>query len=208
MKKPFTLYILKTGGGRGAYYKAKYGGGGSHKPREHPIDPRSNEIDGPRNNDQERKRIRTSEDLFATLRRINRSQYGAYKELKGEFIISQPFQYTLGISYIQGDPYAPPSHCYVRIPLTVAGYPTSLYSNKIRKIALADYLTREFCKKIKLSGAHNTMEGGGGGWKGSKGGDIKMEKAGQHVIERSSVQIFDAKGYIEARLTVGLPASG
>ena len=43
---------------------------------------------------------------------------------------------------------------------------------------------------------------GGGGWKGEKGGDLKMDKPGQHVLERSSVQL--TREGIEARFTGAL----
>ena len=41
---------------------------------------------------------------------------------------------------------------------------------------------------------------GGGGWHGSKGGDIRIDKPCQHVLERSSVVV--TRDFTELRLQV------
>ena len=41
---------------------------------------------------------------------------------------------------------------------------------------------------------------GGGGWHGSKGGDIRIDKPSQHVLERSSVVV--TRDFTELRLQV------
>ena len=49
---------------------------------------------------------------------------------------------------------------------------------------------------------------GGQGWGGAKGGQLKMDEPGQHILPRTSVQLFPAKGYLEVRFWLGLPARG
>ena len=104
-----------------------------------------------------------------------------------------------------------------------------MFENKIRQTALCDYLTRSFCKGVNAldSNGYDSLSGGGGGggnWNGPKGGTIRMETPGQHVLERSSVQIIQHKSnkigsgstgsggtdsyYIEVRFLLSLPARG
>ena len=57
-----------------------------------------------------------------------------------------------------------------------------------------------------MGGAGLDQASVGGGWHGSKGGDIKIDAPTQHVVERSSV--VSTKEWVEARLSVALPAQG
>lgn len=48
---------------------------------------------------------------------------------------------------------------------------------------------------------------GGGGWSSAKGGELGIDRPGQHVLPRSSCIVNEA-GDVEGRFTVALPAAG
>ena len=190
------------GRGRGAYYKAKYGGrgrggGGRDRGGRGGRGGGDGAPPGPRP-------PRTGRELLQLLQRIDRSQYGAYKQLRGDFAFESPFQFTLGVDHVQGDAYAAPSRCHIRVPLAVAGLPASAFTTKARSTAAADFLARLFARLVARNGADRRA--GGGGWKGAKGGDLTIERPGQQVLERTSV--FFTPGFVEVRFCVGLPARG
>jgi len=186
--------------GRGAYYKAKYGGGRGGRggrdevSREHVFHGAS----------------RSSADataLMEILRRIDGKQYGAYKDLYDTvYHVSTPVTHSLEVVHVQSDPFAPPSRIVVRVPLGVTAFPPELHSNSIRTIALCDFLQRSFVSTIRSM--HADVKEGGSGWGGAKGGNIKMDEPGQHVLQRSGVQINANERCLEIRFQLGLPASG
>jgi predicted ABC-class ATPase len=146
----------------------------------------------------------TCEELQTLLTGLDGQQYGAYKRLLNT-AFSFP-RFTLGFAHIQGDAYAPPSRVWVRVPLDVAGFPQDLLRSQIRQTALADFLTRKFCQVARDAAADVRSESGG--WGGAKGGDIQMERPGQHVLPRTSVQFLPREACLEARFTLALPARG
>lgn len=133
--------------------------------------------------------------LRQTLQRIDGRGYKAYKDIQGSYNIG-PF--TLFIDYVQGDPFAAPSRLRLRVPARVAGFPGELYSNKPRRIALEDYLTRAFARQIRA-----VTEGRRGS---GKSGLVAIDAPGQEVLERTSMVVCPE--YVEARFVVGLPAKG
>ncbi|GMH39200.1 hypothetical protein BSKO_07098 [Bryopsis sp. KO-2023] len=218
------------GRGRGWYYKEKYGGGrgggrgrgggggggregGGEKSKKRKL---SVDHDGfydqrggapPQNDDYSSQGeasatiVGNSDDLMYRLRSIDGKGYGAYKDLWGGW---QFKQFILFMDHIQGDAYAAPSRVRVQIPQNMAGFPPELYSTKIRNIALCDYMTRRFGSVVRSAGADVRTQSGG--WGGAKGGEMSVDQPGQHVIERSSVNITSE--YVDVRFTVGLPARG
>jgi predicted ABC-class ATPase len=151
---------------------------------------------------------RSSGDLSDLLHRIDNKPYGAYKDLYGSIydFTTPTIPYMIEVVYVQGDPYAAPSRLSVKIPLSALAYPADLYSNSIRKVALADYLTRSFCRIARREGAD--IKEGGQGWGGAKGGQLKMDEPGQHILARTSAQVFPEQGQLEVRFNLGLPARG
>lgn len=132
--------------------------------------------------------------LIGTIKRIDGKGYKAYKDIQGQYDYPQG---TLYIDYVQGDPFASPSKLRFRVPQSNAGFPTKLFANKSRKVALEDYLTRAFskaCKKIK------------GGRGTGKSGMMAIDCGIQEVLERTSMVVNDE--YVEVRFVVGLPARG
>lgn len=136
-----------------------------------------------------------AEDLRRILHRIDGRGYKAYRDIKGSYEFDS---FTLIVDHVQGDPFASPSRCRVKIKQEVAGFPTDIYQSKSREIALRDFLTRQFAEASrKYCGGHRGT---------GKGGLISIDEPGQEVLERTSVFISDEE--VEARFRVGLPAFG
>lgn len=151
-------------------------------------------------------------ELQHLLRTIDGKSYGAYHALdtpppNSRGWVNGDVGYTLYIERAQSDPFAPPTRCRVVVDSLVAGFPSFLYSNPVRRTALADYCLRSFYGQCKQLGADSSLAGGGGGWSGPKGGDIQILEPGQHVLEQSAIR-FDEQGNIIAQLTINLPARG
>ncbi|KAL7749337.1 hypothetical protein RI367_005208 [Sorochytrium milnesiophthora] len=181
-------------GGRGAYYKAKYG---SKRPRD---DTAADGDEGKQRQQRTSQRL-SGDDLAQRLRDIDGHSYGAYKRLYGEYDFGT---YSLLFDHIQADAFAPPSCIRVRVPQSVAAFPEPTFSNPIRNIALCDFLTRRFGKCI--TDQKMDVRQASQGWAGAKGGDIGIAKPGQYVLKRNSVLVD--RDTVEARFTVGLPAQG
>ncbi|MCG8502652.1 MAG: ABC-ATPase domain-containing protein [Firmicutes bacterium] len=137
----------------------------------------------------------TQKDLTHILNRIDGKGYKAYKDLQGTY---QFDDFTLFIDYVQGDPFASPSRIRVRVDMARAGIPQGLFSVKARKTALEDFFTRQI--EAAIHRMSSKVMGTG------KSGLISIIRCGQEIMERTSVVITEA--YIEARLSIGLPARG
>ncbi len=135
------------------------------------------------------------QELTGILRRINGKGYKAYKDIQGKYQIRD---FTLFVDYVQGDPFASPSKLRVRVPQDKAGFSSELFSNDTRRIALEDFLTRVFARRIEEAGGKNRGTG--------KSGMIAIDKGGQEILERTSMVVNSS--YVEARFSVGLPARG
>jgi predicted ABC-class ATPase len=141
------------------------------------------------------KGLRNAEELQRILQRIDGRGYKAYEELEGAYRFPE---WELFIDHVQPDPFAPPSRMRVRIPQSVAQLPEELYGDRIRRIALQDYLARR---------AHTAAETLARGHRGSgRSGAIFVDAGGQEVLERTSVRITPE--WVELRLQMGLPAAG
>ncbi|KAF8473896.1 hypothetical protein BDZ91DRAFT_712784 [Kalaharituber pfeilii] len=200
--------------GRGAYFKAKYGGGGSERGgRGMSGDSLPNLSPAAQNRpDMRFGNLRTRAELTNTLHRINRKPYGAYKDLLGKYVFphgNEHPEFILSVEHVQSDAYAPPSRIRAIMPLSRTEFPPEAYSTRTRKIALCDYLTRHAHALIKKGGWDNAT--GGKGWAGDKGGDFSINPPSQQVLERNSCLISQREGeerMIEMRFSVGLPAAG
>lgn len=101
---------------------------------------------------------------------------------------------------MQGDPFAAPSRVKIEVADKIAGFPRDLYEMKCKKIALQDYLLREFGRQIE----HYSFKARGSG----KSGLMAISRPGQEVLERSACEINDRDGSIIVRMEIGLPANG
>jgi len=144
-------------------------------------------------------------ELEQYLRGLEGRSYPQYKDLVGEWACGNM---TVYIDRVQGDPYAPPSTLRVRVPMATAGFPKDHRSPTIRNIALCDFLTRVFADVITGGSGTDWTQSvqGGGGWGGSKGGNLSVDVPGQYVLQRTSVVATEE--YVEVRLTLALPAHG
>jgi predicted ABC-class ATPase len=131
--------------------------------------------------------------LIKLLNRIDRQGYKAYKCLQGEY---QFPEFKLYIDHVQGDPFAEPSRCRLKLPLGSTSLPSQLYDNSIRRIALEDYLGR--CLVVAIKSIVREKRGSG------RSGEFDMASYGQQVLRRSSLLIEGDS--IEVRLALGLPA--
>ncbi len=106
------------------------------------------------------------------------------------------------VDRVARDPFAPPSRIRIRMDGAVAGLCPALFSNRIRRVALADFLARQFRAAVPRSGSPT-----GSG----HSGQIRIDAGGQEALERTAVRVSgDAAGldFVEARIEVGLPAAG
>ena len=133
--------------------------------------------------------------LKQLLGRIDRRGYKAYKQLQGDY---QFPGFRLRIDHVQGDPFADPSRCRLFIEAQTLALAPGLYANRIRRVALEDFLGRRFAAAIKR---HVKGDRGAG-----KSGVIAIVAYGQQVLPRNAVLVKD--GTLEVRFRVGLPADG
>ena len=141
--------------------------------------------------------METKQKLMNMLDKIDRKSYPAYKELKGVYKFEE---YIFTIEHVQGDPFAAPSRVKIEVADKIAGFPRDLYEMKCKKIALQDYLLREFGRQIE----HYSFKARGSG----KSGLMAISRPGQEVLERSACEINDRDGSIIVRMEIGLPANG
>ncbi|RLB11309.1 MAG: ATPase, partial [Deltaproteobacteria bacterium] len=103
----------------------------------------------------------------------------------------------LFIDHVQGDPFASPSKVRIRIPIEESAFPKELFNNKVRRIALEDFISR---KASRIISSIKRVRGSG------KSGLIYIDTGSQEVLERTSCRVTDK--WIELRLYIGLPAEG
>lgn len=132
--------------------------------------------------------------LRSTLLKLDDRGYKAYTEIEGSYQFSD---FILIVDRVQGDPFAAPSKFRIQVSQSVACFNRQLYQSASRKVALQDYLTRQFDRVARdLSFDRGT----------GKSGLIQIVSTGQEVVDRTSVLLDDNS--IEVRFLVGLPARG
>jgi predicted ABC-class ATPase len=146
--------------------------------------------------------VQTSDDLSATLQRIDGRGYKAYRDLRGAFDFGS---FTLFVDHVQADPFATPSHLRARFAMQEAALPEALRSNRVRRVALEDFLARELAAAFKGFAPRASAGRVRSGQTGN-GGSLFIDAGGQTVLERTAVHITDE--FVEARIQVGLPAAG
>ena len=139
--------------------------------------------------------MKNYKELEKILFSMDGKSYSAYKSLKGEYKFPK---YVLAIDHVQSDPYAPPSRMRIIMDRKISGIPYELTDTKEKNIAVSDFLTRNFYKKIQKNGNDSSGTGGSG--------RIFIDKCGQEILERTSVLIKEDK--IEVRFEMGMPARG
>ncbi len=135
------------------------------------------------------------ERLRRQLRSIDRKSYKAYKEIEGAYRFTG---YDLCVDHVQGDPFATPSRVSVRVPMDLAGLPGELWGTETRRVACEDFVARAVRRAIgeRVRGGRGT----------GHSGEVKIHANAQQVLVRNALIVTAA--FVEARLTVGLPARG
>lgn len=141
--------------------------------------------------------MKQAAELKELLKKIDHKGYPAYKEARGQY---QFPGYVLNIDHVQGDPFAAPSKVSVEVKGAQAGFPQYLYDKKHKRIALQDYLLRQFGKEVSVF----AFQAKGSG----KSGLMSVSRPAQEVLERSACSIQAEKGDILLRLEIGFPANG
>src|SRR5215203_1688624 len=131
--------------------------------------------------------------LGATLDRIDRKGYGAYRDLSGTHDLGH---FVLCLDRVQRDPFAPPS--LIRIRTKVNPFDPTLFGNSVRRVAFEDFLTRSVEREIRRVVRGNRGSG--------RSGRVDIQRTSQVVLPRTSMAV--EPGYVEARMAVGLPARG
>lgn len=140
--------------------------------------------------------MQSAENLRDLLRKIDHRGYPAYKDTKGQYAFPG---YVLSIDHVQGDPFASPSKISIHMKGAQAGFPVELYDMPCKRIALQDYLIRQFEKRL---GKYSFQAKGSG-----KSGLLSMTRPGQEILERTACGIREDGGLL-LRLEVGFPANG
>ena len=139
--------------------------------------------------------MRDAETLRRILAQLDGRGYASYKQLTGSYWIGVV---RLVVDHVQVDPYAPPSRMRLIVDREIADLPADLTDDAAGRTAVSDFLTRRFA-----DAAHRMVprpEGTG------NGGFVGIGRPGQEVLERTSVTVLEDR--VEARIDVGLPASG
>jgi predicted ABC-class ATPase len=131
--------------------------------------------------------------LRATLDRINRKGYGAYKDLSGSHDFGS---FTLSVDRVQRDPFAPPS--LIRIRTGENAFDRDLFADPVRRVAFEDFLTRNLEKVLGRVVRGNRGSG--------RSGRVEIQRTSQVVLPRTSMVVVPE--FVEARMAVGLPARG
>lgn len=139
--------------------------------------------------------MRDFSELGIALRRIDGRGYKAYKQIEGPW--HHP-HFEVHIDHVQGDPFADPTRVRVQIGSEACALPEASYRSPSRALGTSAFLARAFA-----AGAADASRSLGSG----RSGEFRMEHPGQKVMLQTALRV-DARGSIEARLTVGLPSQG
>ncbi|UUM32603.1 ABC-ATPase domain-containing protein [Vibrio japonicus] len=125
------------------------------------------------------------DQLTATLKKIEKQNYRAYQQIKGQYDFSD---YTFYIDYVQADPYASASRVRAVRPWSVTGLDWLRTKSEAYQIAARDFIARRFAELSKQEGS------------------LSIALTGQAVMDNTAV-LFTEEG-IELRFRVSLPAEG
>lgn len=143
------------------------------------------------------RNMQSQTELRNILQRIDHRGYSAYKDTRGSYDFRK---YVLSIDHVQGDPFASPSKVSIHVKGSVAKFPTEHYQMKCRRIALCDYLLRQFGRELEKV----SFKAKGSG----KSGLLAVSRPGQEILERTACQMDAKSGDIVLRFEVGFPANG
>lgn len=161
-------------GGRGGGFRDNRGRGGFRGDR-----------DGYRGKREFERKSGSDQDLIDRFHEIDGRNYGQYKSVVGDYDYGD---FTLHIDRVQSDPYAPPSQLRATASPVKMGIPEDLLDTREKRVAVADFLAREFAKNS------------------SKTPEIRIARCGQEILERSYASVD--KSTVEVRFQCQFPARG
>ena len=130
--------------------------------------------------------------LRQTLERIDGKGYKAYRDILGTHAFDGG---SLHVDHVQADPFAAPSKLRLRFAADPAALDPACPDNRVRRIALEDFLAREAADALKDAGGADP-----------KGPPPRIDSGGQTILERTAcVARADS---IELRIEASLPAAG
>jgi len=118
--------------------------------------------------------------------------FTAYKTLEGAYRFER---FVLYLDHVQADPLSAPSLLRVRVDQGDAQFPSDLRSSRLRRVALEDYLARQWQDAVR-----RTTRARG------RPASFSVETGGQQILERTACRI--AEDYVEIRGRVVMPAEG
>lgn len=127
----------------------------------------------------------SDQDLIDRFHEIDGRNYGQYKSVVGDYDYGD---FTLHIDRVQSDPYAPPSQLRATASPVKMGIPDDLLDTREKRVAVADFLAREFAKNS------------------AKTPEIRIARCGQEILERSYASVD--KSTVEVRFQCQFPARG
>ncbi|NRF60753.1 ABC-ATPase domain-containing protein [Vibrio coralliilyticus] len=125
------------------------------------------------------------DQLTATLKKIEKQNYRAYQQIKGQYDFGD---YTFFIDYVQADPYASASRVRAVRPWSLTGLQWLRETSEAYQVAARDFIARSFAEFAKQENS------------------VSVALTGQTVMDSTSV-LFTDEG-IELRFRVNLPAEG
>lgn len=151
----------RSAGGRGSGSRGGYRDGGQSRDRRG---------GGQRRVYHDEPRDGVLSDLVGHLHALDGRSYAAYKAILGRY--EAPEGWVLHIDRVQSDPYAPPTRIHIDTPADLPGlevlHSEGLLSTADRRLALADFLTRELHEEFR-------------------GTALSIAAPGQEILERSSI---------------------
>ncbi|RRJ85205.1 ABC-ATPase domain-containing protein [Aestuariirhabdus litorea] len=135
------------------------------------------------------------EQLQRRLLAIDGAGYKAYKAVEGRYTLPG---FELSIDHVQGDPFADPSRCSLRIGRESLPLPAALQHSAAQRVALEDF----FGRRLSSAMQHHRGQVRGSG----NSGEIRMARYGQQVLRRNAVLAHPQQ--LEVRCQLGLPANG
>jgi predicted ABC-class ATPase len=146
--------------------------------------------------------MRGEAELRRLLRRLDGRGYKAYQELRGRWRLGAAADVEFFVDRVQADPFAAPSRVRLRLAGEAERFPAALRATREARVALADLLARRVAAAASaaLAGTWARRRGSG------RSGLVAIDAGGQEILERSAVHLGD--DVVEARIVVGLPASG
>ncbi len=134
-------------------------------------------------------------ELRSLLHGLEGKSYKAFKAVRGHWNLPD---FVMSVDHVQGDPFADPSRVRVFLDPAFTGLETRACRAGSRATGTACLLARRFAQEARKSAG---VKGTG------RSGEIRMEAPGQEVLDQTAVRVGE-DGSVEARFTVGLPASG